>query len=123
MNPSEDKYYRVIGERIAIRRKEIGMPQEDLAEAVNVTRVSISNIERGRQRTTIHTLYHIADVLKITIHDLLPKDINEIDGKAVHFAIRQLANSLRIDPVGNEQELMDILERVRVLKKDKQDEP
>lgn len=40
--------------------------------AVGLSRTSITNIERGRQKVLLHTLSEIAVVLDVAIHDLIP---------------------------------------------------
>lgn len=66
--------YGAIGESIANRRKELGISQASLAQAVGLTRTSISNIEQGRQRMLIHTLLDFALALKVKPADLLPEN-------------------------------------------------
>lgn len=46
--------------------------QEELARRVGMTRTSITNIERGRQKVQLHTLYDIAAALDTPIQNLLP---------------------------------------------------
>jgi transcriptional regulator with XRE-family HTH domain len=122
MNDEEDstadKYYQVIGELIAVKRKVIKIRQEDLAKAIGLTRTSIVNIEAGRQRLSIHTLYRIADVLKTDIHSLLPKSTQDIDAQIARVAIHNLAENIGLDPVVHEQELREIIERINRLKGD-----
>jgi transcriptional regulator with XRE-family HTH domain len=48
------------------------MSQEEFAKAVGLSRTSITNIERGRQPVSLHTLYSMADILGIEAVDLLP---------------------------------------------------
>jgi transcriptional regulator with XRE-family HTH domain len=48
------------------------LSQEALAKAVGLTRTSITNIERGRQPVNLHTLYVMADILRLDVADLLP---------------------------------------------------
>lgn len=116
----DDKYYQVIGERIANRRRDLGIRQEELAQRINLTRVSTSNIEMGRQRTAIHTLYRIAEALNVTIHDLLPAGTLEVEAYATRVAIHNFARSTGLDPVENEQELKKMIERIDQLKKGKE---
>ena len=49
------------------------MTQEALAQAVDLTRTSITNVERGRQKLLVHTLVSIADALGVVPGELLPK--------------------------------------------------
>jgi len=48
------------------------MSQEAFAKAVGLSRTSITNIERGRQPVSLHTLYFMADILGVGPADLLP---------------------------------------------------
>lgn len=66
-----DALYRFVGERIrAARGKQLS--QDALALAVGLTRSSISNIEKGRQKLLLHTLVDIANALKVEAATLLP---------------------------------------------------
>lgn len=68
------KFYKNIGERILEARRKANYKQEGLGKSVNLSRVSIVNIEKGRQHPSIHLLWNIAKVLKVEITDLLPTD-------------------------------------------------
>lgn len=70
----QKKFYKIIGERIHNARLKISYNQEGLAKSVNLTRVSIVNIEKGRQHPSTYLLWRIAKVLKVDIIDLLPPD-------------------------------------------------
>jgi transcriptional regulator with XRE-family HTH domain len=48
------------------------MTQSELARCVGLTRTSIVNIEQGRQKVMLHTLYAIADVFGVPVANLLP---------------------------------------------------
>lgn len=52
-----------IGKRIAELRKERGMSQTQLAEAIGMAQPNLANIEAGRFSTTIDVLERIADAL------------------------------------------------------------
>jgi transcriptional regulator with XRE-family HTH domain len=60
------------GKRLALYRKRAGLSQERLAEALSLTRTSITNIEHGRQPIQLPTLYAIADALGVEPTDLMP---------------------------------------------------
>lgn len=65
--------YADVGERIRLLRKRNGINQETLSDRLGYARTSLSNIERGMQRLPLDTLYEIADLLNVTIFDLLPE--------------------------------------------------
>lgn len=63
--------YRAIGSRLADARQQRGVRQSDLAEAVGLTRASVSNIESGVQRIQVHTLIAAAQALGVDPADLI----------------------------------------------------
>ncbi len=69
---SRKEICRLFGQLLAKKRSEGKLSQESLAKAVGLTRTSITNIERGRQPVNLHTLYLIADILRLDVADLLP---------------------------------------------------
>jgi transcriptional regulator with XRE-family HTH domain len=70
-----DAFYADVGRRIYRARKECGLTQEALASLVALTRTSIVNIEKGRQKMLLHTLIDLAIALKRSPADLLPPTI------------------------------------------------
>ena len=62
----------VIGLRVAAKRNERDLTQQQLAEKVGVSRQTLSLIERGLQCPAWDTAYLLADVLRCEIFDLLP---------------------------------------------------
>jgi transcriptional regulator with XRE-family HTH domain len=64
--------YRELGLTIAYYRKLKGITQLKLAEAVDLSRTHISNIEAPKVQTSVSLdkLFDIADVLGISVKDL-----------------------------------------------------
>ncbi len=65
--------YKMIGLNIAYYRKLKGVTQLQLAEAINISRTHMSNIEAPNMQTSISldTLLNIADALEIPAAKLL----------------------------------------------------
>jgi transcriptional regulator with XRE-family HTH domain len=72
MNIDQTTLYRHIGTAIRKHREARGMTQAQLASAVGLLRTSIVNLEAGRQRAPLHTLYPICAALGIEATDVLP---------------------------------------------------
>jgi len=70
MKPLEP-VYSLISLKIRHIRETLGMTQEELAKRTGYTRVSIVNIETGRQRLPLHQVEEIARALGITTKHLL----------------------------------------------------
>lgn len=61
----------LLGKAIRRQRLNLGMTQEQLAEAADLHWTYISGIERGVRNVTIVNLHQIALALKVRIRDLV----------------------------------------------------
>ncbi len=68
----EAAFYEELGLRILAKRRDRKVTQEKLAELVGLTRTSITNIEKGRQKVLAHVLLELAEALNTDVADLLP---------------------------------------------------
>lgn len=69
--PTINLLYRHVGREIG-RRRRGKFTQQQLADIIGVSRTSVTNLEKGRQRVPLHYLLHLAEVLACEISDLLP---------------------------------------------------
>lgn len=73
MHDGKATFDRALGKRIREARDGAGVKQDQLAQAVGLSRTSITNIERGRQGVQAYLLARIADVLAKPPAELLPR--------------------------------------------------
>lgn len=66
-----DSFYEMLGRSIRSRRDALGLTQQDLAQRLNLSRTSVTNIERGRQRLLIDQFCMVAQILKCDYEELL----------------------------------------------------
>lgn len=66
------RFYEELGRRIREARTRKGLTQNDLGQAIGLSRASVANIERGYQQISLHHLTLAADALEVQIQDLLP---------------------------------------------------
>ena len=66
--------YWEVGAAIRRARVDKGLSQQELADLAELQRTSIVNIEGGRQRLPLTTLYDIADALGVQAVALLPRN-------------------------------------------------
>lgn len=74
-----------VGSRLRLRRTLLGMSQERLGEAINLTFQQIQKYERGTNRMGASRLYQISKVLGVPItffYDGLPEDTGPVRGMA-----------------------------------------
>jgi putative transcriptional regulator len=80
MSPSGNA--RDLENRVREIRSERGLTQNELAQAVGLTRQSIISIEKGRFTPSIHTALNLAAALETSVDDLFwITDENEIEDK------------------------------------------
>jgi transcriptional regulator with XRE-family HTH domain len=66
-------FYQRLGELIRLRRLRRGVTQEALAEHWGLNRTTVVNLEKGRQRVSVHQLVFLADFLGCTTQELIPE--------------------------------------------------
>ena len=88
---SED--LKEIGIRIAERRKELKLTQEQVAEGMNVSIQMISNIERGNKAIKIENLLKLCDILKVSTDYILTDRRTNDDFDNLISKISQLSES------------------------------
>ena len=63
------------GRIIRKRREQLGFSQQEMAEKLNMSQSTYSRIEAKDEDLTIRQLKLIAEVLEVTLADLLPDDL------------------------------------------------
>ena len=63
-------YYRDLGHRIAERRKELGMTQVQLAEALGVAQQTMAHYEAGALRVAVALLLPLSHTLDLSLEAL-----------------------------------------------------
>lgn len=79
--------YKKLGKRIQSARKETGVSQEQLAEAIGKSPSAISTIETGKRGASLETLVHIANVLQVSADYLLADQLPHIPWEASRRAL------------------------------------
>ncbi len=77
----DGRLYRLLGERLRKLREELVTPdgrmtQAALAATVGLERTSITNIEKGTQKVSLHVLYSLCEALHVKITDILPAAVD-----------------------------------------------
>jgi transcriptional regulator with XRE-family HTH domain len=67
-----DQFYKIVAEKLRLERKRLNMDQEAFANRLNLSRTTLINIEKGRQRLSLEQAWVAANILNISLLDLLP---------------------------------------------------
>lgn len=88
----KDIDYARIGKKIQIRRKELDISQEKLAELCDISSSYVGHIERGSRRLSLNMAVKICDVLSIGL-DYLFLDFAQEDDEIIICVKSALKNS------------------------------
>lgn len=71
MKTKDDAFFQALGARVAQARKERGLTQVALAERLGVAQQTLAHYEVGRVRVAADQLPVLADILDVSIDELL----------------------------------------------------
>jgi transcriptional regulator with XRE-family HTH domain len=77
---NHDRFYGEMGALIRKERRLLGVTQLQLARKLSLTRTSITNIEKGKQKVLAHTVSEIASFLEVPYTKLWPQ--SELDPRS-----------------------------------------
>lgn len=100
---NEERLYQLVGAKIrAVREQQRPkVSQQALAGRLNMTRASIVNMEAGRQRAPLHVLWHTAQILGVSLRELIPS-VDEFAGLDAPLRLdQQTVNLIEAEANGN----------------------
>lgn len=71
---TDEKYLKLLGERVFALRNKKGWTQAELAEKLDTQHTAVRRIEKGQVNSTINMLRKIAKELGVSITDLVKFD-------------------------------------------------
>ena len=102
--------YKAIGVRIKAARIRKGVTQGCIAKITGLSTPHISNIETGNTKLGLPTIIHLANVLDVSVDELLCDNIHRSE-KIFHNELSDLLNGCTVD------ELHIIVDLAKVIKK------
>lgn len=76
---NESQFFTNLGANISSIRIRKGINQDDLAKFLDLSRPSIVNIEKGKQKPSVYALLLIANYLMVDLKELLPDVIPAVE--------------------------------------------
>ena len=98
----DDSLYRLFGDRVRKLREKRKVTQEELARRVELSRTSITNIEKGRQRVLLHQLVDIASALDAKPGDLMPKSTEAAQDPSLRPDVARVVEILKSETSQND---------------------
>ena len=84
----QEQMFLKLGNRIRLRRKELGLSQSKLAELLDISNNHMSAIENGREKPSMDKFIHICDLLKTTPDFLLLGSIHPNNAATAVSSVR-----------------------------------
>jgi transcriptional regulator with XRE-family HTH domain len=103
----QNLFYSKLGETIRLERKKNKLSQDEVAEHLGFTRISIVNIEQGKQKIQLHSLIELAILFQIDVTELLAPSYVVILNTKIPLAQKNFINE--IEQLDNKEIGSDIL--------------
>ena len=104
-------FMKSIGETIANLRKQKGMTQSELAEKMNVTDKAVSKWERDLSCPDINTISKLADVLDVSVEELLKNKKQDYSNNKIQDLINLILKAVAI-AMGIGVVVLNILDKI-----------
>ena len=104
-------FMKSIGETIANLRKQKGMTQSEWAEKMNVTDKAVSKWERDLSCTDINTISKLADVLDVSVEELLKTKKQDYSNNKIKDLINLILKAVAI-AMGIGVVVLNILDKI-----------
>lgn len=85
-----ENFLKEVGNRIAEKRKQLNLIQEQLAEQINVNPQMISYVELGKKAIRPENLYKISNALRVSTDYILSGKITENDISYIYSQLNTL---------------------------------
>lgn len=93
MTQDEKDYFKLLGSRVALLRKEQGLTQVQLAEALEISQQMVASYEVGRRRIPVSMLQALAKALSVEV-DMLLGDESAAQARAKRGPVPTLARHM-----------------------------
>ncbi len=90
----QNAIYEELGKRIRAARVKANVKQETLADYLNLSRISISNFETGKQKIQLHTLLDMTKYLSLDVSELLSQLLSLLTDKISNSQEKKIQNYL-----------------------------
>jgi transcriptional regulator with XRE-family HTH domain len=113
MAAKEKTFYADLGRRIADQRKARGITQAQLAEQLGIAQQTMAHYEGGVSRIAVETLTQVADVLGVSVEELIGTPAKRTTGKRGPASkLQQQLERVQALPKSQQQAISKVLDSV-----------
>jgi len=110
MSQEEKRFFIELGARIAELRKELGLTQQQLADALETTQQQVASYEIARLRVPASMLPRLARVLGVTLEMLIGEEPPQAARRGPTPKLQQQLERLSSLPKPKQRAIMQVLE-------------
>lgn len=110
MSQEEKHFFVELGARIAELRKELGLTQQQLADALETTQQQVASYESARLRVPASMLPRLARVLGVTLEMLIGEEPRTAAKRGPTPKLQQQLERLSSLPKPKQRAIMEVLE-------------
>jgi transcriptional regulator with XRE-family HTH domain len=112
MTNDEKLFFKQLGARIAMLRKEQNMTQTQFAELLELTQQMVASYEVGRRRVPVSLLPQIAATLTVSLEDLIGKNSSTPAKRGPAPKLQQQIERIQQLPRAQQKFVMQMLDTV-----------
>ncbi len=111
---SKDKlFYQQMGQRIALFRKAQGLTQQQLAKILDISQQTLAHYEVGRLRVAVAMLPILANVLSVSVEELIEEQVTGTPSKRGPIPkLQKQIEQVSLLPRTKQKFVMDMLDTV-----------
>lgn len=88
--------YKISGEKLKQRRRQLGMSQEELAKKVGISKVSICWYENGERTPKYEVFIKLAEELDLSLDELSGREVGIVSEKGVPYSVKLAKKDIEI---------------------------
>ena len=112
MNTRDEQFFRELGARIALARKELQLTQQQLAEQLGIAQQTMAHYEGGRLKVSASLLPQLTQILNLSLDELLGLPTRRTAKRGPTSRLEQQIDSIRQMPMTKQKFVSEMLDNV-----------
>ncbi len=104
----EKEFFEELGERVALRRRELGLTQADVASALSCSAQVVAHYETGRRRLRASHLPDLSVILQLSVDEILGQTPTKSRRQTTQ--IEQKVQAIKQLPRGKQKMILSMLD-------------
>ncbi|CCP05019.1 Putative HTH-type transcriptional regulatory protein [Erwinia amylovora Ea644] len=112
MNSRDEHFFRELGARVALARKELQLTQQQLAEQLGIAQQTMAHYEGGRLKVSASLLPQLAQILNLSLDELLGLPTRRTARRGPSSRLEQQIDVIRQMPMTRQKFVSEMLDNV-----------